>query len=262
MTERLDKGLVTVGLCDTRSRAQDAIKAGLVKVNGAAITKSSYAVHLETDQITMDSPEQSFASRAGWKLNGALDRFQIDLQDRIVMDVGASTGGFTDVCLQRHAKRVYALDVGHDQLLERLKKDPRVVNREGVNCRYLDASMFEERPDFACIDVSFISIKQILPSVLNVLGAKQEMVVLIKPQFEAGKAALNKHGVIRDVKYHRQVLSDMIQFVEAQGLFIHHLANSSITGRDGNREFVMHICNLPIHRVFDVFRIASEENET
>lgn len=262
MTERLDKGLVAMGCFDTRTRAQDAIKDGRIKVNGAIITKSSHPVDIETDVIELESLEQSFASRAGWKLHGALDRFQIDLKDRIILDVGASTGGFTDVCLNAHASLVYALDVGHDQLLERLKKDSRVVNREGVNCRYLEASMFEKTPDFACIDVSFISVKQILPSVLSVLGGRQEMVVLIKPQFEAGKAALNKHGVIRDAKVHRQVLQDMIQFVEAQGLFVHHLANSSIMGRDGNREFVMHVSNVPTHQGFDIFRIVSEKNET
>lgn len=262
MIERLDKSLVAMGLCDTRTNAQDAISQGRIKVNGKIITKRSLLIDTEADRIEVESLAQSFASRAGWKLHGALDRFQIDVKDRVIIDVGASTGGFTDVCLQRHALLVYALDVGHDQLLERLKKDPRVINREGVNCRYLDETMFESKPDFACIDVSFISVKQILPSVLNVLKGHKEMVVLIKPQFEAGKAALNKHGVIRDAKIHRQVLQDMIQFVEELGLYVHHLANSSIMGRDGNREFVMHISNIPIQRSFDIFRIVSEKNET
>ena len=154
---RLDVYLSTQGLCDSRARAQDAIQEGRVTVNGRIAKKSSMPVDDSMD-IKLEEAETAFASRAGYKLYDVLKPFEIDLEGRVVLDVGASTGGFSDVCLQNKARLVYAVDVGKDQLLERLKNDPRIINMEGVNCRYLSGDMFDPRPDFACMDVSLISI--------------------------------------------------------------------------------------------------------
>ena len=257
-SNRLDQVLVLRGLCETRSLAQDAIAAGRVKVNQQIIQKNSYRVN-ESDAIQMESEAIAFASRAGFKLYGAILDFHIDLTDRIVADIGASTGGFSDVCLNAGAKLVYAIDVGSDQLLPRLKNDARIRNLEHTNCRYLTKALFEELPDFACMDVSFISIKLILPALAKVLKNEQEMVVLVKPQFEAGKADIGKHGIVKNKKVHERVLSEIISFVESLGLFVHHLDVSSITGRDGNQEYVMHIKNTPSHQVFNLKTICNKE---
>ena len=240
----------------SRSKAQDDIKAGLVKVNDKVITKASFDVKDE-DQIHMEEADLAFASRAGFKLYDVLEDFHIDLNNRICMDVGASTGGFSDVCLQHGAKLVYALDVGKDQLIQRLKDDPRIVNMEQTNCRYLTKDMFDHPIDFACMDVSFISAKLILPSLFETMSYK-ELVILIKPQFEAGKQNIGKHGIVKDSKVHMQVLQDMVNFVSEQGYYVHHLQSSSILGRDGNREFVMHIKEEPSQNIFDYKRIIKE----
>lgn len=245
---RLDVYLVEKGLSATRARAQDAIKDGRVFVNKKAITKNSYAV-CEDDEVILQKEELAFASRAGFKLYDVLEDFAIHLEGRICIDVGASTGGFSDVCLKEGASKVYAVDVGRDQLLDELKRDPRIVNMEGVNCRYLTAEDFEVLPDFACMDVSFISVKLILPVLMDIFEGI-EMVVLIKPQFEAGKAHIGKNGIVKDRKVHAEVLADMISFVEAHGYFVHHLQPSSVVGRDGNQEYVMHIMKTPVHKVF------------
>lgn len=245
---RLDIYLVEHGFCTTRAKAQDAIASSRVQVSGKTITKNSFAVD-ENSTVTMIQEDLAFASRAGFKLYDVLDDFGITLQDRICIDVGASTGGFSDVCLKLGAAKVYAVDVGRDQLLEELKCDPRIVNMEGVNCRYLTAEPFDPLPDFACMDVSFISVKLILPTLMEIFSGI-ELVVLIKPQFEAGKAHIGKNGIVKDLKVHVQVLQDMISFVEGQGYYVHHLQPSSVVGRDGNQEYVMHIRNTPVHKVF------------
>ena len=253
---RLDQKLTQLYPDLSRSKAQDSIKEGLVKVNGQVITKSSTKVE-DDDRIELQEADVAFASRAGFKLFDVLEDFQVDLNDRICMDVGASTGGFTDVCLQHGAKKVYAIDVGVDQLIPRLRKDPRVVNMEHCNCRYLEKSMFQDAITFACMDVSFISIKLILPALFQVLD-RIELVVLIKPQFEAGKQNIGKHGIVKDSKVHMAVLQDMVNFVQEQGYYVAHLQSSSILGRDGNKEFVMHITDVPSQQVFDYKKIVKE----
>lgn len=253
---RLDQYLSTHDITATRARAQDAIKQGRVFVNGKLITKNAFDVN-EDDVIECRSEEVTLASRAGFKLYDVLDDFDIQLADRICLDVGASTGGFSDVCLKEGASIVYAVDVGRDQLAAYLKEDARVVNMEGVNCRYLQASMFSPAPDFACMDVSFISVKMILPALADI-SSIHEMVILIKPQFEAGRQHVNKHGIVKDEKVHIQVLRDMIDFVESLSLNVHHLQASSLLGRDGNKEFVMHIRREPCSRVFPLKTIVKE----
>ncbi len=256
---RIDQKLVQLYPELSRSKAQDCIKEGLVKVNDKIITKSSMQVE-ENDVIRMEQPEIAFASRAGFKLYDVIEDFGLHLKNRICIDVGASTGGFTDVCLKQGALKVYAVDVGKDQLLERLKNDSRVVNMESCNCRYLTKDMFDELPTFACMDVSFISAKLILPALFEVLE-KKELVILIKPQFEAGKSNIGKNGIVKDEKVHIQVLKEMVDFVVSHGLYVHHLQESSILGRDGNREFVMHISDQPSQNVFDYRKIVKEHKK-
>lgn len=255
---RLDKYILEKGYAPTRSRAQDLIQQGCVSIQDKIVTKASYDVK-ENDEVIVTLPEESFASRAGFKLFDVLEAFQINLNNRIVIDVGASTGGFSDVCLKQGAKLVYAVDVGSNQLLERLKNDPRIVNMEHTNCRYLEPSMFKEAIDFACMDVSFISAKLILPALFQTMK-QVEAVILIKPQFEAGKQALNKHGVVKDKKEHVKVLRDMVSFVEQQGYYVKHLQPSSIVGRDGNHEYVMHVVEQECHQVFAYEKIVNEAN--
>lgn len=253
---RLDQYLVQHEYCTTRARAQDAIQQQRVYVNNKVMQKNSYHVE-EEDCVRMIEEELSLASRAGFKLFDVLEDFGIDLNDRICIDVGASTGGFSDVCLKQGANLVYAVDVGKDQLLETLKENPRVINMEGVNCRYLTKEMFSPLPDFACMDVSFISIKCILPALLSVLS-KKELVVLVKPQFEAGREYIGKHGVIKNEKVHLQVLNDIISYIETLGVYVHHVKASSLLGRDGNKEFVVHIKEEESHKVFPLKQIIKE----
>ena len=231
---RIDQYLVEHGYVTTRSKAQDAIKAQRVSVNQHIITKNSFQVKDE-DDVQVASSQLSFVSRAGFKLYDVIEDFQLNLKDRICMDVGASTGGFSDVCLREGAKLVYALDVGSDQLDPALRNDPRIINMEHTNCRYLTKDMFDQIPTFACMDVSFISIKLILPAIKEVMD-DVELVALVKPQFEAGKEHIGKHGIVKDKKIHVQVLKDMISYVQEVGLYVHHLQSSSILGRDGNKE--------------------------
>lgn len=256
---RIDKYLLEKGYTTSRSRAQDFIKQGCIKINDKIITKSSFDVN-ENDNIQVILPEESFASRAGFKLYDVLEPFQINLNNRIVIDVGASTGGFSDVCLKQGAKLVYAVDVGCDQLLDRLKNDPRIINMEHTNCRYLEPSMFHHPIDFACMDVSFISAKLILPALFSIMQ-KVEAVILIKPQFEAGKQALNKHGVVKDKKEHIKVLKDIVSFIEELGYYVKHLQPSSIIGRDGNHEYVIHVVQEPCINILHYEKIVNEANQ-
>lgn len=253
---RLDVYVSSHELLTTRAKAQDAIQEGRVQVNGRVITKNSFPVEEGMD-IRVQEQELNLASRAGFKLYDVLEDFQVNLKGRICIDVGASTGGFSDVCLRQGATLVYAVDVGKDQLLDSLRKHPRLINMENCNCRYLTKEMFSSAPDFACMDVSFISIKQILPSLCAIMKQK-EMVVLVKPQFEAGKGNVGKNGVVKDEKIHIHVLRDMIAFVESLGLYVHHVQASSILGRSGNKEFIIHIMETPCQKVFPLKEIVKE----
>lgn len=256
---RLDKYLVDKHLSNTRSKAQDLIKSGYVKVNEKIITKCSYLV-LEKDNIELEDLKLQFVSRAGFKLYYAIKHFQIDLQNRVVIDVGASTGGFSDVCLKQGSKFIYAVDVGHDQLHPSLQNHHRLMNLENTNCRYLRKDMFQLPIDFACIDVSFISITKILPSVFSIME-QVEVIALIKPQFEVGKQYLNKHGIVKDKHRIIDVLSSMIEFVLNHGYYVHHIEKSSIKGRDGNQEFIFHIKSDPTNRMFQLKEIVNNTCE-
>lgn len=233
--ERLDKLLVARGLARSRSRAQALIMAGEVFVEGERSDKAGTRVPLDA-RIEVAEP-LPYVSRGGYKLEKALDVFQIDVRDRVCADVGASTGGFTDLLLQRGAARVYAIDVGYGQLEWKLRQDERVVVMERTNARYLDS--LPEAVAFAAVDVSFISLKLILPAVQKWLAADADIVALVKPQFEAGREQVGKGGIVRDQAVHRQVLEDLWDWVTGEDLDPLGLVVSPIRGAEGNVEFLL-----------------------
>lgn len=228
--------LVEQGLADSRQQAQRLIMAGAVTVDEQVVDKpgTQVAAAASVDITT----KLRYVSRGGLKLEAALEAFSIDARRLVVADVGASTGGFTDCLLQRGASRVYALDVGYGQLAWRLRQDPRVVVMERVNARYVDS--LPELIDMATIDVSFISLRLILPKVMGWLRSGGQIVALIKPQFEAGRHQVGKGGVIRDPAIHQDVLETLVAWASAQDLGLVGLIRSPITGPAGNLEFLAH----------------------
>lgn len=239
--ERLDARLVREGLFPTREKAQRAILAGMVKVAGQRVTKAGTPV-AEDAAIEVERPAVEYVSRGALKLERALDVFGIDPAGRRAMDVGASTGGFTDLLLQRGATHVYAIDVGYGQLAWKLRQDPRVSVFERTNIRYLTPEGLgappDEAPDLAVIDVSFISLGKILPAVRALLRDPGDLVALIKPQFEAGKEAVGKGGVVRDAAVHGRVIAEVMAAAAAEGWHAWGLTYSPIKGPEGNIEFL------------------------
>ena len=235
--ERADVALVSRGLAPSREKAQALIASGLAAVNGAKIVKSAQKVR-DTDALTVLGAAHPYVSRGGLKLEKALRVFGASAAGRVCMDIGASTGGFTDVLLRNGARRVYAIDVGAGQLDASLAGDPRVVSMEHVNARALTADMFPERPTLAVMDVSFISIRLILPAALSVLGREGRLITLIKPQFEAGRAHIGKRGIVSSSAAHIEVLETLTRFLPGLGWQARGLDYSPITGGDGNIEFL------------------------
>jgi 23S rRNA (cytidine1920-2'-O)/16S rRNA (cytidine1409-2'-O)-methyltransferase len=230
---RLDVLLTERKLAESRNRAQALIMAGRVRVDGRIITKVGTPVSTEVSiEIENDLP---YVSRGGIKLSAALDAFAVDPAGAICADVGASTGGFTDVLLQRNAARVYAIDVGYGQLAWKLRQDERVIVMERTNARHLTA--LPEPISLATIDASFISLKLILPAVMRWLDSPAFMIALVKPQFEAGKNQVGKGGVVRELAVHRQVLQETATYINGIGLTVIGMAPSPITGPAGNYEF-------------------------
>lgn len=232
--ERLDVLLVERGLVETRARARAYIMAGEVTVDGERVDKAGTAVSRHAT-IELKAP-MPYVSRGGYKLAGALDSFGVRIEGRVCADVGACTGGFTDVLLQRGAARVYAIDVGQGQLDWKLRQNERVVVMERTNARYLDA--LAEPADLVVIDVSFISLKLILPAVQKWLTPFADVIALIKPQFEAGPESVGKGGIIRDPEVHRAVLTDLLGWSVSEGWCVSGLVPSSIQGADGNIEYL------------------------
>lgn len=232
--ERLDVLLVERGLVETRARARAHIMAGEVTVDGVRVDKAGTQIS-RSAQIELATP-MPYASRGGYKLAGALEQFGLDVADRVAADIGACTGGFTDVLLQRGAARVYAIDVGQGQLVWKLRQDKRVVVMERTNARYLDSLL--EPVGLVVIDVSFISLKLILPAVRKWLSADADVVVLIKPQFEAGPESVGKGGIVRDAAVRRAVLEDLLGWANEQGWSVNGLIQSPIQGTDGNIEYL------------------------
>jgi len=237
---RLDVLLVERGLAASRERAQAVILAGQVTVNGQVVTKAGAPVALDAD-VALVAPDHPYVGRGGIKLAHALDVFGIDPAGRRALDVGASTGGFTDVLLQRGAAGVIALDVGHGQLDWRLRNDPRVTVREGVNARALGRDQVPYPVDLVTIDVAFISLGHILPAVAAVASPGADIVALVKPQFEAGRSEVGRHGIVSDPAVHEAVLARVTGQAEAIGLTRVAMTPSPITGATGNREFFLHL---------------------
>ena len=239
---RLDQALVERGLCDSREKARRAVLAGRVRINTRSARKASDPVRPD-DALTLAAGEK-YVSRGGHKLERALQHFQLDVAGRVALDLGASTGGFTDCLLQHGAAKVFAVDVGRGQLAWKLRQDPRVVVMEKTNARLLTAARFP-RPfapaDLAVIDCSFISLRKILPAAVPLLKPDGKIVALVKPQFEAGKAEADKgRGVIRDAAIHERVLEELRKFVaEQSGLCWRDVVESPLLGPAGNKEFLV-----------------------
>lgn len=236
---RLDQALVERGLCDSRERAKRLILAGQIRINGHPARKPSDSIK-PNDELTLDAPEK-FVSRGGHKLEHALEHFHLEVENLTALDLGASTGGFTDCLLQRGAEKVFAVDVGQGQLAWKLRNDPRVVVMEKTNARHLKPENFPAPADLAVIDCSFISLKKILPPAVPLLKPDGKIVALIKPQFEAGKAEVDKgRGVITDTVVHERVIRELQEFVTAQaGLCWHAVVESPLLGPAGNKEFLV-----------------------
>jgi len=234
--ERADRLLVARGFYESRARAQAAITAGLVTADGVPIRKASDAI--STTAEIEAKPEHPYVSRGGIKLAAALDHFHLDVAGRICLDVGASTGGFSEVLAVRGARRIYAVDVGTGQLHSRVAARSEIVSMEQTDIRTLDPARLAAPPDFAAVDVSFISLKLVLPAIRKLLCARATIVALIKPQFEAARAAIKK-GIVRDPAVHQAVCDDIAAFFAAEGWRVGGVIPSPIPGGDGNREFLI-----------------------
>ncbi len=238
--ERLDFAMVTRGLATGREQAKRMVMSGIVYINEQKASKASQTV-AESEEISVRGSEQPFVSRGGLKLQRAMEVFPIDVAGKVCLDVGASTGGFTDCLLSHGAKKVYAIDVGYGQLDWKLRQDERVVVMERTNARHMEPSWFSETADFACMDVSFISIKLILPALFECLGEGAKVAALIKPQFEAGRDKVGKKGVVRDEAVHKQVILSIMSFARSVGYSILGLDHSPIKGPEGNVEFLIYL---------------------
>ena len=262
--DRLDTYLVAAGYASGREKAKEIIEAGYVSVNGAVITKASRRV-ADTDVVTCAAPTQKYVGRGGYKLERAIEAAGLNLTDAVAMDVGSSTGGFTDCMLQNGAAQVYAVDVGHDQLPPTLRENPRVVVLEGTDIRSeaLSAAVAAGSITFCSVDVSFVSLSNVLPAILPYLAQNATLVCLIKPQFEAGKAAICKHDVVKDRKVHAQVLSRQLCLFAENGLTPVWLGHSPITGGEGNIEYLAVLCRnaaaVPVWDTAGIVQTAFEQ---
>ena len=241
MKERLDVLLVREGYASSREKAKAVIMSGNVFVNGQREDKAGTVFDPARIQIEVKGSTLKYVSRGGLKLEKALSAFALDLAGKVCMDIGASTGGCTDCMLQNKADKVYAIDVGHGQLDWKLRNDQRVVCMEKTNFRYMVPGDIPDRPDFASVDVSFISLTKILPPARAMLTDDGEMVCLIKPQFEAGRDKVGKKGVVRDPKIHEEVIGEIVCFAAENGFDVLNLDFSPIKGPEGNIEYLMHI---------------------
>ncbi|MDY6087822.1 MAG: TlyA family RNA methyltransferase [Succiniclasticum sp.] len=247
---RLDAYLTEQGLFETRSRAQAAIMAGQVLVDEVKIDKPGTSVK-EGAKIRILGDQLRYVSRGGLKLAKALQKFPVSVTGKVMADIGASTGGFTDCALQNGAVRVYAIDVGYGQLDWKLRNDPRVINMERTNARLLEADSLPEPIEAVSIDVAFISLEKILPAVRKLLAADAFVIALVKPQFEAGKENVGKKGVVRDPAVHKEVLRRIIAFAEQEGFGIGGLDYSPVKGPEGNIEYLLYLTATPAKNVSD-----------
>lgn len=240
MKERLDVLLVQRGLAPSREKAKTMIMEGNVFVAGQREDKAGSSFDTKV-KIEVRGSTLKYVSRGGLKLEKAIENFGINLENKLCMDIGASTGGFTDCMLQNGAAKVYAVDVGYGQFAWSLRQDSRVVCMEKTNIRYVQPEDIEDVLDFASVDVSFISLEKVLPVAKELLSSQGEMVCLIKPQFEAGREKVGKKGVVRDPKVHKEVIERILAFAQGIGFFIVNLEFSPIKGPEGNIEYLVHI---------------------
>lgn len=236
--ERIDVLLVEQGFFDSREKAKRAIMAGIVHDDYDIIDKPGTKIPIDSN-LHVKGNILPYVSRGGLKLERALKEFELDITDKIMVDIGSSTGGFTDCALQNGAKLVYAVDVGTNQLVWKLRNDPRVVVKEQTNFRYATKDLFEYGvPSFATIDVSFISLKYIFTALKDILSSQDQVVALIKPQFEAGREEVGKKGIVKDQRIHQKVIENVIAYANQEGLVLEKLTYSPITGGEGNIEFL------------------------
>lgn len=236
---RLDVEVVQRGLAESRQKAQELIRSGVVYVNSVVVNKSSLFVS-EDDKIQILGEVQRYVGRGGLKLECALNNFPIDVSNKVCLDIGASTGGFTDCLLQNGAKKVFAVDVGHGQLHSSLQNREDVVSLEGINIKDLSLDMLDNIPDFICCDVSFISVSVVIEKISTIFENSFECVLLIKPQFEAGKQNIGKNGVVKDKKVHLNVISKILECCQRNGITPLGVCKSSITGGEGNVEYLLY----------------------
>ncbi|MBR6390065.1 MAG: TlyA family RNA methyltransferase [Lachnospiraceae bacterium] len=245
MKERLDVLLTSGGYAESREKAKALIMSGIVYVNGVKEDKAGSVFDPEKSKIEVRGATLKYVSRGGLKLEKAIEVFPIDLTGAVAMDIGASTGGFTDCMLQNGAVKVYSIDVGHGQLAWKLRNDERVICMEKTNFRYVTPDDIPEPIDFASVDVSFISLSRILPPAYALLKPGASMAVLIKPQFEAGREKVGKKGVVRDKATHTEVISDCIGYARDTGFEVAGLDHSPIRGPEGNIEYLMYLIKGP-----------------
>ena len=257
--QRIDVLLVEKGFFESREKAKTSIMAGIVYVDNQKVDKAGEEVK-EDAVIEVRGNACPYVSRGGLKLEKAVNNFGLILQDKICMDMGASTGGFTDCMLQNGAKKVYAVDVGYGQLDWKLRTDERVVCMERTNVRYLTENEVTDKLDFVSIDVSFISLTKVLPVAYNLTSENGEVVCLIKPQFEAGREQVGKKGVVRDAKVHQEVIEKVINFSLELGFKIKNLSFSPIKGPEGNIEFLLYLSKIEENEI-DVEKVVDSSKE-
>ena len=240
--ERIDKLLVDKGLADSRTKAQAMIMAGIVLVDNHRVSKPSETFAVDcTIRIKGASEETTYVSRGGLKLAAALEAFEIDPSGWACLDIGSSTGGFTDCLLRQGAASVTAIDAGTNQLAWSLRTDPRIDVRENTNARHLAPEDFDQKFDLAVMDVSFISVEKVIPAIIDLLTYEKRLVVLIKPQFEVGRGEVGKGGIVRDEQKHKEVVEKVIEFAKGLGLSCRGTIASPITGAEGNKEFLAYL---------------------
>ncbi len=258
---RLDQLVFEQGYTESRERAKTTIMAGLVFVNGQRADKPGMSVSPDV-KLEVRGDALPFVSRGGYKLDKALKVFPVDPTGKICLDCGASTGGFTDVLLQHGAKKVYAVDVGYGQLAWKLRTDARVVNLERTNLRYVTEEQIPEPIELAVMDVSFISIRLVIPAVHRLLTENADFICLIKPQFEAGREEVGKKGVVRDSAVHEQVIRSILEFAPSEGFSVMGLDYSPIKGPEGNIEYICHLRNCAGQsKEFDVAAVVRASHE-
>ncbi|MBO5452752.1 MAG: TlyA family RNA methyltransferase [Clostridia bacterium] len=238
MKQRLDVYLFENGFAESREKAKAIIMSGNVYINNQKADKAGDNVN-DGDEVEVRGKTNPFVSRGGLKLDKAINVFGVALENKVCVDIGASTGGFTDCMLQNGAKKVFCIDVGYGQLAWKLRTDPRVVNMERTNIRYVTGEQIGEKLDFASIDVSFISLKLVLPVAKELTGENGEILCLIKPQFEAGREKVGKKGVVRDINVHLEVVETVVAFAESIGLYPKALDYSPVRGPEGNIEYLL-----------------------